>query len=149
MLVSIGAAKLTEGQDVTELIAQLMLYPSSHILTASKLFTDWFCFEFNQQAWKCFSTTTLLRSKANSRLLSCPCVPLHHLFLLCWCSCLWGNIENQQRYSANKAGFRGCGGWGFFNNEVSPLSHVTSWFCALLWQQLYWHRLCGFNEQPK
>lgn len=113
MLVSISVAKLTEGQDVTELNIQLMLYPYSHILTASKLFTDWFCFKFNQQACKCFSTTTLLHSKANSRLLSCPHVPLHHLSLLCWCSCLWDNIENQQRYSAKKVGFRGCGGWVF------------------------------------
>lgn len=42
-------------------------------------------------------------------------VPMSHCItsLLCWCSCLWDNIENQQRYSAKKVGFRGCGGWVF------------------------------------
>jgi len=72
-----------------------MLYPSGHILTeATRLFIDCFYFKLNQEARECCATTTLSHSKANSRFLSCPYVPLHHLPPLCWCSCLRDNAEN-------------------------------------------------------
>lgn len=129
-----------------------MLYPSSHILIeATRLFIDCFYFKLNQQARECCSTTMLLHSKATSRFLSCPHVLLHHLPLLCWCSCLWDNAENQQWYPAK---------WGLLlvalkankkkkKQKNYHLSHITGWFSALLQRQLYWRRLCAVNEQPK
>lgn len=82
-----------------------MLYPSSHILIkATRLFMDCFYFKLNQQARECWSTATLLHSKANSSFLSCPYVPLHHPPLSCWCSCLWDDDENQQWYPAKEVG---------------------------------------------
>lgn len=138
MLVSISAAKLTEGQDVTEVIAQWMLYPSSHILTACKLFTDWFSSNLTNKPKNVFPQPRSCAAKPTQDFFP---APMFHCITsqLCWCSCLQDNTENQEWHSAKKLGFRGYGGWVVFNNAVSLLSHITGWFWALLWQQLYWH----------
>lgn len=75
----------------------------------------------------------LLHSKATSRFLSCPHVLLHHLPLLCWCSCLWDNAENQQWYPAK---------WGLLlvalkANKKKKTKKITTWATSLVGFQHY------------